>query len=257
MFLSLVSGSSGNASLFEYNGTTILVDIGMSCKKLCEALDSIDISPDKINAVLITHEHSDHIKGLGVFMRKFNKPVFATNGTLDKFNFGKVDESLINVFESGKAFSIGDIEINSFPISHDANNPVGFTFNTGNEKYSIATDTGIVTDKVFNAVKGSKAVLLEANHDVEMLKYGGYPYELKKRILGEKGHLSNDTAAITANKLVKYGTEYIMLAHLSDKNNLPGIAYKTTENYLKKNGIKPGQDVKLSVASRYEVTKFI
>ena len=255
MFVSLVSGSSGNASVIRLEGTTLLIDCGMSGKRLINALSYIDIAPDDIDALLITHEHTDHIQGAGVIARRLNVPVYATEGTFSQMKVGAIPD-FIQV-KNGEAFDIGSIRVEPFAISHDANEPVGYSFYFGNEKYSVATDTGIMTDEIYNSIKGSTAVMLEANYDEEMLKYGEYPYELKKRILGDKGHLSNDAASKIALRLLNDNTSNIMLSHLSEKNNLPEIAYKTVENELRKNGAVIGKDVRLLVANRYEVTKFI
>lgn len=257
MFLSLVSGSSGNASLIKNGSTTILIDCGLSGKKLTDILNSIGISCSEINALLITHEHIDHTTGAGVISRRFNIPVYATEKTHECMNIGTIQEHNIKIISKNSDFEIGNIGIHTFSTSHDASDPIGYSFTVGQKKYSIATDTGVMTDNIFNSISESDYVMLESNHDVDMLMYGDYPFPLKKRILGEKGHLSNDTAAQTAVKLLESGTHNIMLSHLSNKNNLPDVAYRTVCDALNKHGAVIGKDINLCVANRYEVTAFI
>lgn len=257
MFLSLVSGSSGNASIIQNKNTTILIDCGLSGKKLTQMLDGIGISCSDIDALLITHEHIDHTMGAGVISRRFDIPVYATEKTHNAMNVGVLRDENVKIIKNNIGFEIGDIGIQPFPISHDASDPVGYCFYCGNSKYSVATDTGVMTDTVFNSISGSDCVMLEANHDVDMLMYGEYPYSLKQRISSDLGHLSNDSAAEVAVELLKTNTTHIMLSHLSDKNNLPKIAYKTVENAIIESGAQIGKDIGLCVANRYEVTRFI
>ena len=256
MFISLVSGSSGNASIIKNNNTTILLDCGLSGKKLSMTLDSIGMSCDEIDAMLITHEHTDHTQGAGVVSRRFNIPIYATEKTHLSMNVGPLKEENIKIIKNDEPFEIGTIGITPFSISHDAKDPVCYSFWVDNKKYSIATDTGIMSDKIFTSIAGSDLLMLEANHDVDMLMYGEYPYELKKRIMSDLGHLSNDLAAETAIKLLEHNTHHIMLSHLSEKNNDPNVAYKTVESALLSHGAKMGKDINLSVAKRYEVTNF-
>jgi len=254
-FLSVMSGSSGNAVYISDGGTSLLIDCGMSGKRLAEGLKRADISPDSIDAVLVTHEHSDHSAGVGVISRRYKIPVYATEGTfLACKNIGKV-ESFIPV-EKYEDFEIGSIGIRAFSISHDAADPVGYSFYMGKKKYSIATDTGIITEEIEREIVNSETVLLESNHDIEMLKFGPYDYMLKRRVMSDIGHLSNDNAADFTEKLLESGTKNIVLGHLSHENNTPDIAYKTTENKLTGLGAVIGKDIKLSVASRSEVTVF-
>ena len=257
MFCSLVSGSSGNASIIKNKNTTILIDCGLSGKKLVSVLKDIGIDANEIDAMLITHEHSDHIAGAGVVSRRFDIPIYATQGTHQNMKIGPIQDKNIKIINNHTAFEIGDITVNPFPVSHDAKDPVGYCFLCNKKKYSIATDTGIMTEEIFSSIKGSDAIILEANHDVEMLMHGEYPYQLKRRILGKYGHMSNDITAKTAVQLLENNTKHIMLSHLSDKNNNPEIASKTVEAELKKNGALIGSDIGLCVAGRYEVTEFI
>ncbi len=257
MFLSLVSGSSGNASLVKNENTTILIDCGLSAKRLCTLLDEININPTEIDAILITHEHSDHITGAGVMSRRFDIPVYATKNTHQSMNIGPIKEYNTKIIDSGCEFEIGNFLINPFSISHDAADPVCYSLSDDKEKYSVLTDTGIVSQEILKSVAGSDYIMLEANHDVDMLMYGDYPFSLKKRIASDKGHMSNDYAAQCAIKLIENNTKNIMLSHLSNNNNTPEIAYKTIESVLLKNGVDVSKDIKLTVANRYEVTRFI
>lgn len=256
MFLSLVSGSSGNCSLISDGKTTLLVDCGLSCKKLEEALKKASVDPNDISAMLITHEHSDHIKGAGIVSRKYNLPVFATLKTHEYMNLGKVESGNIKYITPDLDFEIGTIGVRPFSIPHDAIDPVGYNFFFGEKKLSIATDIGKMTDNVFDHLKGSLAVLLESNHDVDMLKNGRYPAILKRRILSDIGHLSNIDAAKTVYSLVNSGTTHFMLGHLSNENNTPTAAYMETKNYLEQKDVVLDKDATLSVAARFEVSCF-
>lgn len=251
-FCSLYSGSSGNSIFVAYNKTKLLVDAGLSCKRVMAALDSIDESPCDISALLITHEHSDHIKGAGIIVRMLGIPLYVNERTwLEmKDKIGDVPDNLVNIINVGETFEIGDIAVKSFAIPHDAASPVAYSFFMDNKKVTTATDIGHITEEVYNNIKGSCAVLLESNHDEEMLKVGRYPWFLKERILGDNGHLSNDTCSQLTVSLAKEGTERFLLGHLSEENNFPELAYQTTFNGLSENNIEIGKDVLLSVASR-------
>lgn len=255
-FLSLISGSSGNCTFISDGKTNILIDCGLSGKRLAELLAQIDISPDSIDALLITHEHSDHVKGAGVAARRYKLPVYATSRTHSAMNLGNVSESLKHTVSPDKDFEIGSIGIRPFSIPHDAVNPVGYTFMCGGKKYAIATDIGEMNDKIFSSIKGSEKVILESNHDINMLKAGSYPFPLKQRILSNIGHLSNESAAETALELVKSGTTGIMLGHLSLENNMPELALLETYNTLKNYGVNTDSDVSLKVAARNSITLF-
>ena len=257
MFLSLVSGSTGNCSIVSDGKTTLLADCGLGIKRLEELLKQIGISPYSLNAILITHEHSDHIKGAGVVSKKYGLPVFATKKThYGMRNCGISDEN-IKYISPDKTFEIGTIGISPFSIPHDAADPVGYSFFYGNNKLSLATDIGNMNDYLLENLKGSIAVILESNHDINMLKNGRYPEFLKQRILGNFGHLSNNVAAETVLSLINSGTRHIMLAHLSADNNTPKTALMETAELAKANGINPGKDFSLAVASRFSPTTFL
>ena len=214
-FVSLISGSSGNATFVSDGKTNLLIDCGMSGAKLKESLHAIDVMPESIDALLITHEHVDHTKGAGVISRRYNIPIYTTQGTHTSMDIGNIADENIKIITEDTDFEIGNIGIRPFAIPHDAAQPVGFNFMIGDEKYSLATDIGKITKSILEKITGSKKILLESNHDVEMLKCGTYPYPLKRRILGEYGHLSNETASKVALHLVQNGTEPVSYTHLT------------------------------------------
>ncbi|MBQ3125294.1 MAG: MBL fold metallo-hydrolase [Clostridia bacterium] len=254
---SIISGSSGNCSLLTDGKTNILIDCGTSGKRATEALESLAVPANRINAILVSHEHIDHTKGVGILSRRFNIPVYATSGTHYKSDFGKLDDLLIHEISPDVTYDIAGIGVTPFSIPHDASEPCGFIATDGHKKFATATDIGIMTDAIISRLGGCDSILLESNHDIEMLRFGEYPYALKQRILSDIGHLSNKAAARAAFELVKRGTKHLMLGHLSDKNNLPDIAQMETYNFLTDNGINVGVDVTLQVAERYKITPFI
>lgn len=253
---SIISGSSGNCTLVSDGKTNILIDCGASGKRITDALKELGTDICTVKAILVTHEHIDHVRGAGVLARRHKIPIYATVGTHRSMDVGKVDESLLFAVTPDKAFNIGDIDITPFSIPHDAASPCGYSFTDGNDKLALATDIGRMNNYILNHLHGCKSVLLESNHDIDMLRYGAYPYPLKQRILSDIGHLSNAAAAETALELVKSGTEHIMLGHLSEQNNLPEIAQLESFNHLTNNGVKVGTDVTLQIAARHKITKF-
>lgn len=256
-FCSLYSGSSGNCSLVQTATTKILIDAGESCKKIVEALTSINVEPSSIDGILITHEHSDHVKGLGIFSKKFQIPVYANLETWNAMpkQKEKMIEDNIHFFKFHK-FNIGDIEIKPFSIPHDAANPCGFNLYHDNKKMSIATDIGHMNKEIINHLANSSFMLLEANYEPEILKCSSYPYLLKERIKGPNGHLSNSDAGKTISYLMNSGLNTVMLGHLSKENNFPELAYKTVVEELMQNNVTQNS-LRLSVANRFEVSPII
>lgn len=252
-FCSLYSGSSGNCLYLEDNDTKILIDAGVSGKKIEQNLKKIDVKPEEITALLITHDHTDHIKGVGVLSRRFHIPVYANAGTWDiaEKALGKISPENRIVFYSDQEVYLNGLCILPFPIHHDAGEPVGFSITNGKSKIGIITDTGKITNEIQWCLKDCDLAVIESNHDVEMLKVGRYPYYLKKRILGNEGHLSNEDASKTILELVKKGLRKVLLAHLSEENNFPELAYETTSSLLVENNVKVQKDVMLEVASRF------
>lgn len=249
---SLRSSSKGNATIIYSETTKILVDCGISGKVLCDAMCQAGLVPDEIDAMVITHEHSDHTKGVGVVARKYNIPVFATYGTWTAMqkSVGEIPDECRRIFDVHMPFEIGDIKVNAFDIPHDAAEPVGYRFECGESKAAVATDIGIMSEELLENIKGCYTVLLESNYDLFMLEAGTYPYELKCRIKSDKGHLCNDDAALTVRDLVKSGAKKIILGHISPENNYPDLAFETTKLCLASNGIIVGKDVDLHVAKK-------
>ncbi|QZY55160.1 MBL fold metallo-hydrolase [Crassaminicella profunda] len=257
-FCSLASGSSGNCQYIESSDSSLLIDAGLSGKRIQQAMESIGKDMEKVQGILITHEHNDHIKGVGILSRRFNIPIYANNNTWKemKDKLGKVDEENIRYFDTGEEFFIEDIKIKPYSISHDAIEPVGFSFYHDHAKVSIVTDTGYVPETVKKEIQGSDVLLLESNHDVEMLKMGRYPWYLKKRVMGDEGHLSNETAGEIIAELVKLDMPInnVLLGHLSKENNFPELAFETVKNVLSSKDIKIGLDINVDLTYRDRVS---
>lgn len=252
-FCSLYSGSSGNSLFVETENTKLLIDAGVSSKKIEHALSGLNIDPSSINGILITHEHSDHVQGLGTFAKKYDLPVFVNQKTLDAMpkQKEKLLEKNIKNIKIEEKFEIGDMQIKPFSIPHDAANPCGFNILKDNKKISIATDIGHMTNGILKNLEDSIFVLLESNYDPEVLKFSRYPYPLKARIAGPTGHLSNELAGKTIAHLLKSGLQQAMLGHLSKESNFPELAYKTViEEIILNNSNYNENSLKLGVASR-------
>ena len=250
-FCSLYSGSSGNCLFVESENTKLLIDAGVSLKKIEQGLESLNIPSSSIDGILVTHEHSDHIKSLGSLSKKFNLPVYANSETFDAMpnQTDKIATENINKIKINEHFFIKDISINAFSIPHDAANPCGFTLSCGNDKISIATDIGHMTNDILKQLEGSNFLLLEANYDPEVLKYSKYPFNLKQRISGPNGHLPNDMAGKVINYLLHDNLKSAMLGHLSKENNFPELAYQTVIDEIISAGTNI-ENLNLSVASR-------
>ncbi len=250
-FCSLYSGSSGNSLFVESENTKLLIDAGVSSKKIETALTNLNVDPSTINGILITHEHSDHVQGLGTFAKKFDLPVFVNQKTLDAMpkQKEKILEKNINIFKIEEKFEIGDLKIKPFSIPHDAANPCGFNIFKDNKKISIATDIGHMTNGVIKNLEDSIFIMLESNYDPEVLKYSRYPYILKTRIAGPTGHLSNESAGKTISHLLNSGLQQAILGHLSKESNFPELAYKTVVDEIISSNHNEN-NLKLSVASR-------
>lgn len=250
-FCSLYSGSSGNSLFIESENTKLLVDAGVSSKKIEEALANLEIDPTSIDGILITHEHSDHVQGLGTFAKKFNLPVFVNEKTLDAMpkQKEKISEKNIKLFNINEKFEIGDLKVKPFSIPHDAANPCGFNIFKDDKKISIATDIGHMTNGILKNLEDSIFIMLESNYDPEVLKYSKYPYQLKTRIAGPDGHLSNELAGKTISYLLNSGLKQAVLGHLSKQSNFPELAYKTVIDEIMCTKYDENS-LKLSVASR-------
>ena len=242
-FYTLASSSGGNAALIRSGDTAILLDAGISARRIAQALSLLGMTPEDLDAILITHEHSDHVNGIATLTKKYAVPVYASRGTA---YFLPQAGSALRIFEACDALTIGELEIQSFRTSHDAADSVDYRIDAPDGSLGALTDTGYVTDDAVKALTGVDLLLLEANHDVGMLQCGPYPYHLKRRILGEHGHLSNEAAADFALHCVKSGTSDILLAHLSAENNTPEAAEYAVARRLQ----AAGCSVRLGVAPR-------
>ena len=257
-FCSLYSGSSGNSLFVETKNTKILIDAGVSSKKIENALQDINVDPTSIDGILVTHEHTDHVQGLGTFSKKFNLPVFVNQETLDAMpkQKDKILDTNIKTFKVSDKFEIGDLKIHPFSIPHDATNPCGFNIYKDNKKISIATDIGHMTNDILRNLEESLFIMLEANYDPEVLRCSPYPFSLKSRIAGPTGHLPNEIAGKTISHLLKSGLKNAMLGHLSKESNLPELAYQTVLDELISNNYDENS-LSLSVASRDVHSKLI
>ncbi|MDK2823851.1 MAG: hypothetical protein PWQ67_1056 [Clostridia bacterium] len=250
---SFASGSSGNCYYIGTEKTNILIDAGISGKRIIEGLkEKVGISGKELDGIFVTHEHIDHIQSLGVLARRFKTPLYATRGTWEgmKNKLGRVDSDLCNTLHSKGSLEMGDINIEWFPTSHDANEPVGFLLENENKYVGLATDTGMINKRMVNALFNIDALFLEANHDEKMLLSGSYPTYLKKRIRSSKGHLSNVAAGQALLELVNVKTKSVFLAHLSQENNLPSLALKTVKDILNEHKIDCTFDLQVAPRSQ-------
>lgn len=259
---SIASGSSGNCIYVGSDNTHLLVDTGISKKRIEESLVELKIKGEELDGILITHEHSDHIQGLGVFSRRYEIPIYATKGTINGIRsykgLGTMPEGLLHEVQSNEKFAIGDLNIKPFAISHDANEPTGFRVEHENKAVAIATDLGIYDDYIVENLKELDAVLLEANHDVHMLEVGPYPYPLKQRVLGNRGHLSNELSGRLLCSILHDHLKYVMLGHLSKENNYAELAYETVKLEVTMSNTKyRGEDIPLLVADRDKMSKIL
>ena len=252
---SICSGSSGNCILIKSGDTNILVDVGISNKRIVEGLKYFHTSPNEIDAVLITHEHSDHVKGLGVFLRAHPVSVFATKGTIDGIlcssSLGEINSELFKEIEPDELFTVGNVDVKAISTSHDTSDSVCYRFENKDKACAIVTDLGTYEDDLVDALQDLDAILIEANHDLKMLEVGPYPYSLKTRIWSDVGHLSNEACGRLLSEIVSDKMHYIILGHLSKDNNYPELAFETVRNELMFNDIDPNKmDIEISVASR-------
>ncbi len=251
----LASGSSGNANLIGgSDGKHLLVDCGISCKRIIEGAGELSVSPENISAVFITHEHIDHVKGLMMLIKKYKIPVFASLGTLSAISqfkdFSNEYRRFMYKLEADRPFVFEGFRVNAFNLPHDAAEPTGFSFEKQGVKISVCTDFGMVTDEIENGLKNSNALVLEANHDEHMLEAGSYPYMLKRRILGNTGHISNENSGKLISRLWNRELRHIFLSHLSDENNMPELALETVRCELRINHGEYEKFTNIEVARR-------
>lgn len=250
-FCALASGSSGNCFYVQSGGTSVLIDAGISAKQITQRLSAIGKSPENINGIFVTHEHVDHIRGIDVFARQNNIPVYLTKDTMESASICRDDE-LLNVIKNDESVKLGEIKISAFPKQHDASDPVSYMIE-GDKKICIATDIGVACENVALHISNCDAIILESNHDVEMLKNGRYPAYLKKRILSEKGHLSNYDAALLVLQHATKKLKHVLLSHISQNNNTPEVALRTFEIVKERKDLRP----KISVSVRESPSDYI
>ncbi len=239
----LASGSRGNSAVVRSERAMVLVDAGLSCRETCKRMAAVGLDPKQLSAIVISHEHTDHIAGLAVLAKKLRVPIYMTRNTCRDWRKQLSDENhAVHVlernttFEAGRAFTVADMEVRSFTIPHDAADPVGFTFHSGGKKVGIVTDLGYMPASVSHHLRGCDVLVIESNHDVEMLRVGPYPWMVKQRVLSRVGHLSNDALADYFASDYDGGAAWVVLAHLSEHNNLPEIALRAAEQALAPRG---------------------
>lgn len=238
-FSVLASGSTGNAFYIESNKEKILVDAGLSGKRLDHLFSGVNVDPSTLTGILVTHEHGDHIKGLGVMARKYNLPIYANEKTWQAMekSIGKINLEQKLLFGRDQVKTFGDMTVESFGVSHDAAEPMFYTFRNNDKKVALVTDLGYVSERIKDVITGADAYIFEANHDVEMLRMSRYPWSVKRRILGDTGHVSNEDCGLALSDIISNQTKRIYLAHLSKDNNMKDLARMSVDNILKERGI--------------------
>lgn len=259
---SIASGSSGNCIYVGSDCAHVLIDAGISGRRVEAGLNSLELTGRDLDGILITHEHSDHIKGLGVIARKYGIPIYATGGTVDAMvrsgSLGKIPEGIFREIREDEPFLIKDLVVNPFTIPHDAAQPVGYRLECGEHSVGIATDLGKYNEYIIENLQNLDALLLEANHDIRMLQVGRYPYYLKQRIMGDRGHLSNENAGQLLCRLLHDNLKAVFLGHLSKENNYEELAYETvcSEVTMGDNPYK-SKDFKIQVAKRDYISEAV
>ncbi|MGT2906414.1 MBL fold metallo-hydrolase [Streptococcus dentiloxodontae] len=245
----LASGSTGNSFYLETSKKKILIDAGLSGKKITSLLAEIDRDPADLDAILVTHEHKDHIHGVGVLARKYGMDIYANEKTWEVMEagnmLGKIDASQKQIFEREKLLTFGDIDIESFGVSHDAIDPQFYRFMKDGKSFVMLTDTGYVSDRMAGMIENADGYLIESNHDIEILRAGSYPWSTKQRILSDKGHLCNEDGADAMIRTIGNKTKKIYLGHLSRENNIKELAHMTMENHLAQADLGVGSDFQI------------
>ncbi|CDQ18442.1 MBL fold metallo-hydrolase [Halobacillus karajensis] len=255
-FSVLASGSTGNAFYIESGDERILVDAGLSGKRIEGLLEQVDVDPYSLSRILVTHEHSDHIKGLGIMARRYNLPIYANEKTWNAMEnqLGKlsIDQKFHFSVEETKTF--GGVDVESFAVSHDAADPMFYTFHQDGKKVALVTDLGYVSERIKKTVEDADAYIFESNHDVSMLRMGRYPWNVKRRILGDSGHVSNEDCALALTDILTDKTQRIYLAHLSLDNNMKDLAHMSVKNVLEERGFEIGTRIELHDTDPQEAT---
>lgn len=259
---SIASGSSGNCVYVGTDATHLLVDVGISKKRTETGLQELGIRMQDLDGILLTHEHADHISGLGVIARKYGIPIYGTSGTIGAIRanhaMGTIDEELFHYVRADEKLTVKDMTLYPIRTSHDAAEPVAYRVSHDKKKIGIITDLGCYNDYTVECLQGLDLLYLEANHDINMLQVGSYPYYLKQRILGKKGHLSNEAAGKLLSRLLHDGMKAIVLGHLSQENNLPELAYETVRVEVEMSETEyKANDFPLYVAKRNEVSQML
>lgn len=259
---SIASGSSGNCIYVGSGQTHLLVDAGISKKRIEEGLAELELKGEELDGIFITHEHVDHIQGLGVFSRRYEIPIYATKGTLEGIRaykgLGKMPEGLLHEIRTDQPLTLGDLTVKPFRISHDAKEPSGYRIEKQDKAVAIATDLGVYDDYVIAQLKELDAILLEANHDVHMVEVGPYPYYLKQRVLGRQGHLSNELSGRLLCEIIHDKLKHIVLGHLSKENNYAELARETVKLEVTMSDVPfRGEDLPLIVASRDTISNVL
>ncbi|MCM3736309.1 MBL fold metallo-hydrolase [Bacillus cytotoxicus] len=256
-FSVLASGSTGNALYVGTEREKLLVDAGLSGKSMEALFQQAELDINSISGILVTHEHSDHIKGLGVLARKYHLPVYANEKTWNAMEhlIGNIPTEQKFVFSIGEVKTFGDIEVESFGVSHDAAEPMFYAFHHNRRKLALITDTGYVSDRMKGVIKGANAFVFESNHDVEMLRMGRYPWSVKRRILSDVGHVCNEDAALAMTDVITDETKHIYLAHLSLDNNMKELARMSVAQVLEERGLAVGEGFQLHDTDPKKPTK--
>ena len=259
---SIASGSSGNCIYVGSDHTHLMVDAGISGKRIEQGLNSLELSAKDMDGILITHEHVDHVKGLGVMARKYALPIYATKGTLDEIrrmgSLGVIPDELYREIHPDEPFAVGDLTVKPMHISHDAADPVAYRVEGEGKSAGIVTDLGKYDDYIVEHLKNLNAVVLEANHDIHMLEVGPYPYPLKQRVMGDKGHLSNELSGRLLCDILHDNLQSVILGHLSKENNYAELAYETVKLEIRM-GDNPysGEEIPIIVAKRDTISDIV
>lgn len=258
---SIASGSSGNCTYIGTDNTHILLDAGITCKRIVLGLTDLGVNPSEVDGILITHEHSDHIKGIAVLCKKYDIPIYATNKTKKEMiriiGNEKISENAFIEIKTNKDINIKDVTVKAFNTLHDSVDPVGYTLKNGNRKIGFATDLGNYNDYIIDNLSESQILFLEANHDIRMLQVGPYPYFLKQRILSDHGHLSNERSGQLLCELLHDNLKHVVLGHLSKENNYESLAFESIQCEINTKSKYEAKDFNIFVANREQNSQTI